>query len=63
MRPCPLRTRTCPPGTHSFNFFGLPNEAQYGFALTGDHGEHGELISRRLQHVDSAMEVTRGSDL
>ena len=28
-------------------FVGLPNEAQYGFALTGDHGEHGELISRR----------------
>jgi hypothetical protein len=28
-------------------FFGLPNEAQYGFALRGDHGEHGELASRR----------------
>ena len=28
-------------------FFGLPNEAQYGFALTGDRGEHGELISQR----------------
>jgi hypothetical protein len=28
-------------------FVGLPNEAQYGFALTGDHGEYGELLSRR----------------
>ena len=28
-------------------FFGLPDEAQYGFALRGDHGEHGELVSRR----------------
>ncbi len=28
-------------------FVGLPNEAQYGFALRGDHGEHGELVSRR----------------
>lgn len=28
-------------------FVGLPNEAQYGFALTGDRGEHGELVSRR----------------
>jgi hypothetical protein len=28
-------------------FVGLPNEAQYGFALTGDHGECGELLSRR----------------
>ena len=28
-------------------FFGLPGEAQYGFALRGDHGEHGELVSRR----------------
>jgi hypothetical protein len=28
-------------------FVGLPNEAQYGFALTGDNGEHGELVSRR----------------
>lgn len=25
-------------------FFGLPNEAQLGFALTGASGEHGELI-------------------
>ena len=25
-------------------FFGLPNEAQFGFALTGLNGEHGELI-------------------
>jgi hypothetical protein len=29
------------------HFFGLPNEAQYGFALRGDRGEHGELASRR----------------
>lgn len=28
-------------------FVGLPNEAQYGFALTGDNGECGELVSRR----------------
>lgn len=28
-------------------FVGLPNEAQYGFALTGDNGEYGELVSRR----------------
>ena len=28
-------------------FCGLPQEAQYGFALIGDHGEHGELVSRR----------------
>jgi hypothetical protein len=28
-------------------FVGLPNEAQYGFALTGSHGEYGELLSRR----------------
>lgn len=28
-------------------FVGLPNEAQYGFALTGGHGEYGELLSRR----------------
>ena len=25
-------------------FFGLPNEAELGFALTGASGEHGELI-------------------
>ncbi len=29
-------------------FFGLPNEAQHGFALHGAAGEHGELISQRL---------------
>ena len=29
------------------HFFGLPNEALHGFALTGDRGEHGELVSRR----------------
>lgn len=29
------------------HFFGVPFEAQFGFALTGDHGEHGELVSRR----------------
>ena len=28
-------------------FVGLPNEAQYGFELAGDHGEYGELLSRR----------------
>jgi len=28
-------------------FVGLPNEAQFGFALKGDHGEQGELVSRR----------------
>jgi len=28
-------------------FVGLPNEAQYGFALAGGHGEYGELLSRR----------------
>jgi hypothetical protein len=28
-------------------FVGLPNEAQYGFELTGGHGEYGELLSRR----------------
>ena len=29
------------------HFFGLPNEAQQGFALTGANGEHGELIFQR----------------
>jgi hypothetical protein len=29
-------------------FFGLPNEAQHGFALHGAAGERGELISQRL---------------
>jgi hypothetical protein len=28
-------------------FFGLPDEAQFGFALKGLHGECGELVSRR----------------
>ena len=28
-------------------FFGLPDEAQWGFALRGAHGEHGELIFQR----------------
>jgi len=28
-------------------FAGLPNEAQYGFALHGAAGGHGELVSRR----------------
>ena len=29
------------------HFFGLPLEAEFGFALRGARGEHGELISRR----------------
>jgi len=29
------------------HFFGLPLEAEFGFALRGEHGEHGELVSRR----------------
>ncbi len=28
-------------------FVGLPDEAQFGFALKGVHGEHGELVSKR----------------
>ena len=28
-------------------FCGLPNEAQQGFALSGAHGEHGELVFQR----------------
>jgi hypothetical protein len=28
-------------------FFGLPNEAQQGYALTGTLGEHGELVFQR----------------
>jgi hypothetical protein len=28
-------------------FVGLPDEAQFGFALKGLHGGHGELVSRR----------------
>jgi hypothetical protein len=28
-------------------FFGFPNEANYGLALTGNRGERGELVSRR----------------
>ena len=28
-------------------FFGLPNEAQQGFALKGVDGEHGELVFQR----------------
>ena len=28
-------------------FCGLPNEAEFGYRLTGDHGEHGVLISKR----------------
>jgi hypothetical protein len=28
-------------------FCGLPDEAQFGFRLTGDHGERGELVSQR----------------
>ena len=28
-------------------FFGLPNEAQHGFALHGAAGEHGELVAQR----------------
>jgi hypothetical protein len=29
------------------HFFGVPLEAQFGFALRGAHGELGELVSRR----------------
>ena len=28
-------------------FFGLPNEAELGYRLSGDYGEHGVLISQR----------------
>jgi hypothetical protein len=28
-------------------FFGFPNEPNYGLALTGSRSEHGELVSRR----------------
>ena len=28
-------------------FCGLPNEAQLGYRLHGDHGEHGVLVSQR----------------
>jgi hypothetical protein len=38
-------------------FVGL-NEAQYGFALTGGHGESGELLSRRPD-MWSCVEITR----